>query len=138
MFYHFIHQLFKNSFWSGRNEALETATFKTEAKQRVLRGLDWSVKTPKFCHIWSWLKVKHTWWRASQNTAMRFGSTCRTTFFWNHPLFWGSHQIPSFNSLDLSDGMKFINGKSPERLQVYNLLENFTSYAVLKRVENFG
>lgn len=58
--------------------------------------------------------------------------------FLKPPHFWGSHQIPFSNSLVLSDSMKFINGKPPERLQVYNLLENFTSYAVLNRVENFG
>ena len=33
-------QIFKNSLRSCQNEALETATFNTEAKQGVLRGLD--------------------------------------------------------------------------------------------------
>jgi len=32
--------------------------------------------------------------------------------------------------------MKFINEKPSQRLEVYNLLENLTSYAVLKPVEN--
>ena len=56
--------------------------------------------------------------------------------FLKPPHFWGSHQIPFFNSLGLSDSMIFINEKPSQRLEVYNLLENFTSYAVLKPVEN--
>ena len=67
-----------------------------------------------------------------------FLTSWRTKIFPNQPWILVGKQIVGFVPLDVSDSVKCINRKLSQRLEVYNLLENLTSYAVLKPVENFG